>query len=198
MKTLLSVANGATPLAPTISCSCVASRYDRRCLDHQDHALLGRAGAMHDAFRHDEALIGQKLNRAAFKVDDEPSTQDEEELVVVVVFVPVVFALHHAKAHHRLVHPAEGLVVPLVRDGLGQDRYVDELQGVELDIEMCSIRVGSFSHSVASLSFQLGLIWSYGGVGIAASYCALKVGAACPRRIGGGFHFPVNASLFGA
>ena len=103
-------------------------------------------------FRHDETLIGQKLDRATFKVDDEPSTQDEEELIVVVVFVPVVFALHHTKAHHRLVYPAEGLIVPWVRDGLGQHRDVDKLQGVELDIEMRCIRVGRFSHSVVALS----------------------------------------------
>jgi hypothetical protein len=49
--------------------------------------------------RNDEALIGQKLNRPTFEVDDELSTQHEEELIVVVVFMPVVFALHHAKAH---------------------------------------------------------------------------------------------------
>jgi hypothetical protein len=53
---------------------------------------------MHNAPRNDEALIGQKLNRPTFEVDDELSTQHEEELIVVVVFVPVVFVLHHTKA----------------------------------------------------------------------------------------------------
>src|SRR5437016_4128745 len=84
-------------------CSGVASRHDRGRLDHQDDALLRRARAMHNAPRNDEALIGQKLNRSTFEVDDELSTQHEEELIVVVVFVPMVLALHHAKAHHRVV-----------------------------------------------------------------------------------------------
>src|SRR5260370_6328592 len=106
---------------------------------------------MRNAPRNDEGLIGQKLNRPTFEVDDELSTQHEEELIVVVVFVPVVFALHHTKAHHRVVYPAERLVVPLVRDGLGQRRHVDELQGIELDVEVCCVRVGCFSHGLMLL-----------------------------------------------
>jgi hypothetical protein len=51
---------------------------------------------MHNAPWNDETLIGQKLNRPTFEVDDELSAQYEEELIVVVVFVPVVFALQHA------------------------------------------------------------------------------------------------------
>ena len=44
--------------------------------------------------------------------------ENEEKLIVVIVLVPVVFTLHYAKAHHRVVYPAERLVVPLVRDRL--------------------------------------------------------------------------------
>ena len=51
---------------------------------------------MHNALWHNEALIGQKLNRAALEVDDEFSAQHKEELIVVIVLVPVVFALQPA------------------------------------------------------------------------------------------------------
>jgi hypothetical protein len=100
---------------------------------------------MHNTPRNDETLIGQKFNRSTFEVDDELSTQYEEELIVVVVFVPVVFALHHAQAHYRVVYPTECLVVPLVRDGLGQRRHIDQLQWIELDVEVCCVRVGCFT-----------------------------------------------------
>jgi hypothetical protein len=66
---------------------------------------------VHNALWHDEALIGQKLNRAALDVDHEFSAQHEEELIVVIVLVPVVFALHYAKAHDGVIYLAECLII---------------------------------------------------------------------------------------
>jgi hypothetical protein len=50
---------------------------------------------MHNTFWNDKTLIWQKLNGATFKVDDEFSTQHEEEFIIIVVLVPMVlpFAL---------------------------------------------------------------------------------------------------------
>ena len=72
---------------------------------------------MHNTLWNDKALIGQKFNGATFEIDDELSTQYEEELIVIVVLMPVVFPLHYAQAHHRIVHLAKRLIVPLVSDG---------------------------------------------------------------------------------
>jgi hypothetical protein len=75
---------------------------------------------MHNSLWNDKALVGQKLNGATFEIDDELSTQHEEKLIVVVVLVPVVFPLHYAQAHHRVIHFAKRLIVPLVSYGFSQ------------------------------------------------------------------------------
>ena len=67
---------------------------------------------MEHTFRHHEAFLRCEIDRSFFQVDDEPTLEDEEKLVVVIVFVPVILALHHANANHRLVDLAERLVVP--------------------------------------------------------------------------------------
>src|SRR5215472_12425575 len=81
----------------------IARRYDSRRLDHEDDASLGRARPVHDAARNGESLARQKLDAAPFEIDEEAPVDDIEELVLVVVLVPVVFALQHAQAHDRIV-----------------------------------------------------------------------------------------------
>jgi len=72
---------------------------------------------------------------AAFDVDDEPAVHDEEELVLVVVLVPVEVALDDAEADDGVVDARQRLVEPrLVRGGLGAD--VDELEGAELLVDL--------------------------------------------------------------
>src|SRR5439155_18657002 len=67
---------------------------------------------------------------------------DVEELVLIVVFLPVILALHDTQAHDRLVHPAERLVAPRVRAGRDQRRHVHHLERAEADVEMRVVRVG--------------------------------------------------------
>jgi hypothetical protein len=43
----------------------------------------------------DEALSRSQSDGTIRQIDQELAIQDEEELVVVVVFMPVVFPLHH-------------------------------------------------------------------------------------------------------
>ena len=58
---------------------------------------------MHHALRHREALLRVELHPAAFELDYEFALDDVEELVLLVVLVPVEFALQHAHADHRVV-----------------------------------------------------------------------------------------------
>jgi hypothetical protein len=46
---------------------------------------------MHNPFWNNKTLAWQKLNGATVEVDDELSTQHEEELIIIVVLVPMVF-----------------------------------------------------------------------------------------------------------
>ena len=50
---------------------------------------------MNDSFRNGVTLVGLKLNRLALQIDDEFALKDEEELILLIVFVPVKFSLHH-------------------------------------------------------------------------------------------------------
>ena len=58
---------------------------------------------MDDPLRHDEALLPLKLDASILQLNDEAAVEDKEELVVVVVFVPVILTLHGAQPHDRIV-----------------------------------------------------------------------------------------------
>ena len=60
---------------------------------------------MYDPFWNDEPLTRQKVDGALFEIDDELSAQNEEELVIVIMLMPVIFSLHDAEPDNRIVHP---------------------------------------------------------------------------------------------
>ena len=95
---------------------------------------------MHHAFRYNETLLRKQLDGPILELDHEAAGHDVEELVEVVVFVPVLLAFDHAEAHHRLVDLAEGLVVPRHIAGIDQHRYIDDLERAESNVEMCLVR----------------------------------------------------------
>ena len=70
---------------------------------------------MNDALRDNKALLSRKLDTLVLEIDDEATFQYKEELIVIVVFVPVILALHDAKTNDRTVHLTQRLVVPAVR-----------------------------------------------------------------------------------
>src|SRR5687767_10567542 len=73
---------------------------------------------MHYAFRDGEPLTGQELDDTAFffEVDQQTPVHDVEELVLLVVVVPVELSLHDAEPDDAVVYAAERLVVPLLLD----------------------------------------------------------------------------------
>jgi hypothetical protein len=97
---------------------------------------------MQHAFGHDITFPWLKVDRFAFEVDDEVTVQHKEELVVIVVLVPVILALHDAQADDGLVDATERLVAPLVGAGIHKRLYVDDGESWELDVEVR--RVGTF------------------------------------------------------
>ena len=68
---------------------------------------------MKHALRHRESLLGSELDGAAFEINDEPTLDDKEELIFVVVLVPVKFTLQYAHANDTVIHLTERLVKPL-------------------------------------------------------------------------------------
>ena len=82
---------------------------------------------MDDALRDNKALSLSKLDASILEIDDETTFEDKEELVVVVVFVPVILALHDAEPNDRIVHLAQRLVVPAVGTRRDQRGHVNQL-----------------------------------------------------------------------
>src|SRR5215469_14682243 len=98
---------------------------------------------MHHALWDDKALIGQELDRSPLvEIDYESATQDVKKLIIIVVFVPVVLALHYAEPNDRIVHPAKRLIVPLVGDRLCELVDIDQSEGIELYVEMRRVGKG--------------------------------------------------------
>jgi len=126
--------------------SPVARRDNCRRLDHEDDAFFGCPCAMHHALWDDKALIGQEFDRSPLEIDYKSAAQDVEKLVIIVVFVPVVLALHYAEPHDGIVHPAKRLIVPLFGDRLSELIDIDQSERVELYVEMR--RVGKVFGSV--------------------------------------------------
>jgi hypothetical protein len=55
---------------------------------------------MQYAFGKDESLPGFKFYGPAFEVDDQPAVDYIKEFILVVMFVPVIFALDYTNPHH--------------------------------------------------------------------------------------------------
>src|SRR5205814_2909439 len=77
---------------------------------------------------------------AAFEVDAERAVDDIEELVLLVVLVPMEFTLQHAEANHAVVHFAQRLVHPLLLGRALERLHVDQLERLELDIALVRVR----------------------------------------------------------
>ena len=96
---------------------------------------------MLDAFGNDKSLVWLQINRAIFEIDDKVPLQDKEELIVVVMFVPVVLALQDPEANNGVVHLAERLVIPFIRARFHHGWNVHQVKGRKLDIEVSGVRV---------------------------------------------------------
>jgi hypothetical protein len=90
---------------------------------------------MNDSSRNDIALLWVKLDRLILEVDDEHSVDNIEELIDVVVLVPVVFAFDNSNPDYGVVDFAESLVEPLVFYSVDYRLDVDELEWWKLDVE---------------------------------------------------------------
>ena len=90
---------------------------------------------MQDSFGNNGALSRTKFDCPAFEINQQLALDNIEKFVVVIMLVPVIFALHNAKTNHRAVHLAEGLVVPLVLTCLGERLLVDYFQWLVKNVE---------------------------------------------------------------
>ena len=87
---------------------------------------MWRAGAVHDALADRHALVLVELDGAVLQVNEELPLQHEEELVLVVVLVPVELALEAADADDAVVDLGERAVPPGVVYGAEERPEVNQ------------------------------------------------------------------------
>ena len=99
-------------------------------------------------FRHDKPFAGAKRDDPSrrdpvgigLEIDEEPPFQYEEELIVVGVLVPVVFAGHDAEPDDGIVYAREGLIVPGVRHRPDERVDIDVRQRRKEDVQPRVVR----------------------------------------------------------
>jgi hypothetical protein len=86
---------------------------------------------------------------AILEIDQQPPLEHQEELVLIIVVMPVKVTLNHPESDHRLVDRRQRLVEPgLVGGDLRRD--VDERQAAVLVVEMDVVLLAA--HALSSLA----------------------------------------------
>src|SRR6202022_100028 len=115
--------------------SSIPGRNNPGVLKHQDYSSLGGPGAGQHAFGDDESLPWRELHDPVFHVDQQLALDDVEELVVMVMFVPVILTLNYSHPNDRGVHLAKRLVVPLMWSRIRERFLIDQLQGFVQNVQ---------------------------------------------------------------
>src|SRR5690242_20499776 len=101
---------------------------DTGVFHHEHDRSLRSARAMQNSLGDHHALPRTEFHGAAFEINQQLSFDDVEELIIVIMLVPVIFALHHTETNYGAVHLAMRLVVPLVSAGIGEGAFVNYFQ----------------------------------------------------------------------
>ena len=78
--------------------------------------------------------------RLRLQIDQERAVENEEELVVIGVLMPVIFPLHDSEANNGLVHANERLIVPRIPNRGDEWIERDLLQRIEEDVQIRGVR----------------------------------------------------------
>ncbi len=107
----------------------IASRLDPGSFDHENHGSLRGPCPMHYTFRDCKSLPRCKLDRPVFQINDETPLHHIEELVFLIVLVPVELSLHDAEPDDAIIHLAKCLVIPRILARIDECLNVNELKG---------------------------------------------------------------------
>src|SRR4029453_15969744 len=157
--------------------SSVTGSYDSGLLDHDHRAAYWHDRTMQHAGRDAEGLIRLEYNGVpALQLDVELTLQEVEELVLLIVLVPVILPLHHSKADQDIAHPDQSLVVPRLRDGVDEVLNIDRLEGLEERLVMDRV-AGQVSGGglIDGLSHRSFLTWGFFLTPIGAKVSLIRV-----------------------
>jgi hypothetical protein len=114
----------------------------RGIFDHQNNGALRRARSMHHTSWHNEALSRLQFYNLIFQINDEQSFHNIEELVFLVMLVPMILALNDAETNDRVVHLAQCLVEPSVLTSIADCLYIDPFERTIFNVQASHIRIG--------------------------------------------------------
>src|SRR5260370_42029395 len=97
---------------------------------------------MHHSRWNNKSLSGRKLDRAAFKVNQQLTGYNIKKLVVLVVLMPVILSVYDPEADHRVIYLAESLVIPRKLACVRESLFVDYLQGFVQNVQARLVREG--------------------------------------------------------
>ena len=100
-----------------------------RCSRSMDHSL-----------GYHESLSRCQYHVRFFEIDHELPVETKEELIVVLVLMPMIFALHHTQPDNRTVHLAKRLIVPLIGNRIDERRDVHPFQLLERKVKVRRVR----------------------------------------------------------
>jgi len=63
---------------------------------------------------HCETLLWGQFHRSILQIDEQPTFNDVEEFILVVMLVPVKLAFDDAKPHYTVIYLAQGLIEPIL------------------------------------------------------------------------------------
>jgi hypothetical protein len=95
---------------------------------------------MHHAFRNYDGFARGQVEATILEIDKQLAADHVEELIFVVVLMPMIFAVDNSEPDDRLVHFAQRLVVPLIAARIDERRDVNHFQRAVQNIEPGVVR----------------------------------------------------------
>jgi hypothetical protein len=105
----------------------IPGRDNPSIFDHQNDRSFRSTSAVEHTFGNNKSLSWWQINGSALQINQEPAFDYIEKFVVIIMLVPMVFALDHADTDYRGVYLAERLIEPRFT-GIGQRLFVNHLQ----------------------------------------------------------------------
>jgi len=82
--------------------------------DHQHDRTLWSSRSVNYSLWHCETLLWGQFHRSILQIDEQPTFNDVEEFILVVMLVPVKLAFDDAKPHYTVIYLAQGLIEPIL------------------------------------------------------------------------------------
>ena len=102
---------------------------------------------MQNTLRDCHTLIRVQLDCPVFKVNEQLAFKNKEKFIILIVLVPMIFALNNPNSNDTVVHFCQSLIEPFVLSLSHDCRYVNQFEMSKLDIQVGHVGV-VLSHAI--------------------------------------------------